>query len=99
MRADRHGISCTRTPISTDAGRARMRGLLEGQLAVVTGGGSGIGRAISLGYAKEGARLVVLDVNQETATQTEALINRTGGKAWSYKLDVTDQDACRRVAA
>jgi NAD(P)-dependent dehydrogenase (short-subunit alcohol dehydrogenase family) len=76
-----------------------MRGLLEGQLAVVTGGGSGIGRAISLGYAKEGARLVVLDVDQETATQTEALINGTGGKAWSFKLDVTDQDACRRVAA
>jgi 3-oxoacyl-[acyl-carrier protein] reductase len=76
-----------------------MPRLLEGQLAVVTGGGSGIGRAISLGYAKEGARVVVLDVNEETAVQTETLINGTGGKAWSFKLDVTDQDACRRVAA
>jgi len=76
-----------------------MRGLLEGQLAVVTGGGSGIGRAISLGYANQGARVIVLDINQETAEQTEQQIHGTGGKAWSFMLDVTDQDACRRVAA
>jgi NAD(P)-dependent dehydrogenase (short-subunit alcohol dehydrogenase family) len=76
-----------------------MRGLLEGQLAVITGGGSGIGRAISLGYAKEGARVIVLDVNEETMVQTEKLINGTGGKAWSFRLDVTDREACRRVAA
>jgi NAD(P)-dependent dehydrogenase (short-subunit alcohol dehydrogenase family) len=76
-----------------------MRGLLDGLLAVVTGGGSGIGRAIALGYAKEGARVIVLDANEETATQTEKSINGTGGKAWSFKLDVADHDACRRVAA
>jgi NAD(P)-dependent dehydrogenase (short-subunit alcohol dehydrogenase family) len=76
-----------------------MGGLLEGQLAAVTGGGSGIGRAISLGYAKEAARVIVLDVNEETAGQTEKLINGTGGTAWSFRLDVTDRDACLRVAA
>ncbi|HJZ43034.1 MAG TPA: SDR family oxidoreductase [Hyphomicrobiaceae bacterium] len=76
-----------------------MSGLLDGRIAVITGGGSGIGRAISLGYAKEGARIVVLDANAETATQTEKAITGAGGKAWSFKLDVTERDACRQTAA
>ena len=44
-----------------------MSGLLEGRIAAVTGAGSGIGQAIALGYAKEGANVVVLDINAETA--------------------------------
>ena len=76
-----------------------MSGLLEGRIAVVTGGGSGIGQAIALGYAKEGARVVVLDANAETAAQTEKSITGAGGKAWSFKLDVTERDMCRKVAA
>jgi NAD(P)-dependent dehydrogenase (short-subunit alcohol dehydrogenase family) len=76
-----------------------MSGLLEGRIASVTGGGSGIGRAIALGYAKEGARVVVLDANAETAAQTEKSIKEAGAKAWSFKLDVTERDTCRRVAA
>jgi NAD(P)-dependent dehydrogenase (short-subunit alcohol dehydrogenase family) len=76
-----------------------MGGLLEGHLAVVTGGGSGIGRAISSGYAEQGARVIILDANQEAAAQTERAINDKAGTAWSFKLDVTDYGACRRVAA
>jgi len=76
-----------------------MSGHLEGHIAVITGGGSGIGRAISLGYAKEGARVVVLDANVETAAETEKSITGDGSKGWSLKLDVTDRDACHRVAA
>jgi len=76
-----------------------MSGLLEGRIASVTGGGSGIGRAIALGYAKEGARVVVLDANAETAGQTEKSIQEAGAKAWSFKLDVTERDTCRQVAA
>jgi NAD(P)-dependent dehydrogenase (short-subunit alcohol dehydrogenase family) len=76
-----------------------MSGLLEGRLAVVTGGGSGIGRAISFGYAREGARVIILDASEETAVQTEKSITGTGGKAWSFKLDVADHDSCRQVAA
>jgi NAD(P)-dependent dehydrogenase (short-subunit alcohol dehydrogenase family) len=75
-----------------------MSGLLEGRIAVVTGGGSGIGQAIALGYAKEGAHVVVLDANAETAARTENSIKGAGGKARSLKLDVTERDACRRVA-
>jgi 3-oxoacyl-[acyl-carrier protein] reductase len=76
-----------------------MTGLLEGRIAVVTGGGSGIGRAIALGYAKEGAHVVVLDINADTAAETAKAIQAANGKAASYRLDVTDREACRAVAA
>jgi NAD(P)-dependent dehydrogenase (short-subunit alcohol dehydrogenase family) len=75
-----------------------MGGLLEGHIAVVTGGGSGIGRAIALGYAREGAQVVVLDLNVAAAAETEGLIRDGGGKAASIGLDVTKREACRRVA-
>jgi len=58
----------------------------------------GHGRAIALGYAKVGARVVVLDANAETAAQTVTSIEAEGGSAWSFKLDVADQQACRRLA-
>ena len=75
-----------------------MSGLLEGHIAAVTGGGSGIGRAIALGYAGEGAKVVVLDVNVETAAQTERMVLERGGKAWSFRLDVARRDDCRNLA-
>ena len=76
-----------------------MPGLLEGRIAVVTGGGSGIGRAITLGYAREGAEVVVLDANGDTAADTVRTITAGNGKAHSMALDVTDRDRCREVAA
>jgi NAD(P)-dependent dehydrogenase (short-subunit alcohol dehydrogenase family) len=75
-----------------------MSGLLEKHIAVVTGGGSGIGRGIALGYAKEGAQVVVLDVNGVAAAETVKTITGAGGKAASFVLDVTDRDKCREVA-
>lgn len=75
-----------------------MSGLLAGRIAVITGAGSGIGRAIALGYAKEGAGVVVVDANAETAAQTVTSIEAEGGNAWSFRLDVADQQACRRLA-
>jgi NAD(P)-dependent dehydrogenase (short-subunit alcohol dehydrogenase family) len=76
-----------------------MARLLEGRIAAVTGGGSGIGRAIAQGYAGEGAHVVVLDSNVATAAETENAIKAAGGKATSLELDVTDRDACRKAAA
>jgi 3-oxoacyl-[acyl-carrier protein] reductase len=76
-----------------------MSGLLEKHIAVVTGGGSGIGRAIALGYAKEGAHVVVLDANGVAAAETVKAITGAGGKAVSFVLDVTERDTCREVAA
>src|SRR5258706_8915631 len=76
-----------------------MTGLLERHIAAVTGGASGIGRAIALGYAREGARVVVLDANGNGAAETAKAITDAGGKALSFVLDVTERDKCREVAA
>jgi NAD(P)-dependent dehydrogenase (short-subunit alcohol dehydrogenase family) len=79
--------------------KGKMTGLLERHIAVVTGGGSGIGRAIALGYAREGAQVAVLDADGDTAAATVKSITGAGGKALSLKLDVTERDKCREVAA
>src|SRR6202140_2919711 len=76
-----------------------MPGLLQNHIAAVTGSGSGIGRAIALGYAREGAHVAVLDINGEAAAKTAADIRDAGGKAQHFTLDVTDRMACRAVAA
>ena len=75
-----------------------MAGLLEGHIAAVTGGGSGIGQGICQAYAREGARIIVLDTNPVGADETVGLITAAGGKAAAVKLDVTDRQACRDAA-
>jgi NAD(P)-dependent dehydrogenase (short-subunit alcohol dehydrogenase family) len=72
--------------------------LLENHIAVVTGAGSGIGRAIAQGYAKEGARMVLLDINEKAATETAKEIRDAGGKAESFALDVAKREDCIAVA-
>jgi NAD(P)-dependent dehydrogenase (short-subunit alcohol dehydrogenase family) len=72
--------------------------LLENHIAVVTGAGSGIGRAIANGYAREGARVVLLDVNEKAAADVAQEIKAAGGIATSYGLDVTDREACVAMA-
>ena len=72
--------------------------LLANHIAVVTGAGSGIGRAIALGYAREGAHVVALDMNKETAAATAQQILNAGGKADSFALDVTRREDCIAMA-
>ena len=67
-----------------------MAGRLEGKNAVVTGGGSGMGRAIAQRFAQEGARVAVLDLNLETAEATAQLIRDAGGQAIAVVCDVSD---------
>src|SRR5262249_36648859 len=76
-----------------------MPGLLQNHIAVVTGAGSGIGRGIALGYGREGAHGVGLDIKGETAGKTAAEIRAEGGKAQHFTLDVTARAACRTMAA
>ena len=72
--------------------------LLANHTAVVTGAGSGIGRAIAAGYAREGARVVALDINKAAAAETAQEILNAGGKAESFALDVTKRDDCIAMA-
>src|ERR1700750_2017529 len=72
--------------------------LLANHTAVAPGAASGIGRAIAAGYAKEGARVVALDVNETSAANTAKEIRDSGGKADSFALDVTKRDACVAMA-
>jgi NAD(P)-dependent dehydrogenase (short-subunit alcohol dehydrogenase family) len=76
-----------------------MPALLKNHIAVITGAGSGIGRAIAVGYAHEGAQVLVLDINGETAAKTAADIRAGSGKAQHFTLDVTDRAACHATAA
>src|SRR5437764_10258409 len=69
--------------------RREMAGMLEGKVALVTGGGGGIGRATALALAREGARVAVADFAADTARDTVALINDAGGQAITLTGDVT----------
>ncbi len=71
---------------------------LRDRVAVVTGGGSGLGAAIAIGYAQAGVRVVIADVNDEGAAATRALIDAQGGVATTIHLDVTDKAAVDAAA-
>jgi NAD(P)-dependent dehydrogenase (short-subunit alcohol dehydrogenase family) len=76
-----------------------VRALLDGHIAAVTGGGSGIGEAIAKGFAEHGARVVILDKNGTAAAATVDAIEAQGGSASSYQVDITDRAACVSAAA
>lgn len=66
-----------------------MAGWLTGKVALVTGAGSGIGRASALAFAREGAKVVVADVVVEGGEETVSMIKKTGGEAIFVKTDVS----------
>ena len=66
-----------------------MTGMLEGKIALVTGGGNGIGRETALVMAREGARVAVADFETNSAQETVGMINSAGGQALSLSGDVT----------
>lgn len=65
--------------------------VLDGKTAIITGGGSGIGRAVALRFARAGARVAVLDVNAAAAADATREITQAGGSATSVTCDVTSQ--------
>jgi len=70
---------------------------LNDKVAIVTGGGGGLGEGICLCLAREGAEVVVSDVNQGLADSVSAKIEQTGRKALSVKTDVRSADECQSL--
>lgn len=66
---------------------------IAGKTAVVTGGGSGIGRALAMALASEGASVAVADIMMENAEAVVAEITASGGSAKAFRCDVCDRDA------
>jgi NAD(P)-dependent dehydrogenase (short-subunit alcohol dehydrogenase family) len=66
---------------------------LDGKVAIVTGAGSGIGRASARRLASEGAAVIAADINADTAAETAELIKKDGGRAEGQWVDVSDEDA------
>lgn len=69
-----------------------MAGKLDGKVAIVTGAGRGIGREIALTFAREGAAVVVADIDEENGSRVAEEIRGDGGKAIFVKTDVTSYD-------
>lgn len=71
----------------------------EKKMAIVTGGGSGLGRACAVRIGEEGGAVACFDLMLDTATETAAIITKAGGTARAYKVDVADQASVRSVVA
>ncbi|HJY80237.1 MAG TPA: SDR family NAD(P)-dependent oxidoreductase, partial [Candidatus Binatia bacterium] len=72
---------------------------LEGRIALVTGAGSGIGRATAILFASEGARVIVNDVNRETAEATVEAMGAARERGYAHQADVSDSAAVRAMFA
>jgi NAD(P)-dependent dehydrogenase (short-subunit alcohol dehydrogenase family) len=72
---------------------------LEGKVAIVTGAGSGNGRGITLGYAREGARVLAADLNETSAQETAELAERAGGRVEPGRVDVANGASVEAMVA
>ncbi|WFU75018.1 SDR family oxidoreductase [Bradyrhizobium sp. CB2312] len=76
----------------------RGAGRLAGKKAIITGGDSGIGRAVAIAYAREGADIVIAYLNEDAdAAEVKALVEREGRKAVLISGDISNPDHCRSI--
>jgi NAD(P)-dependent dehydrogenase (short-subunit alcohol dehydrogenase family) len=74
-----------------------MAKLMEGKAGLVTGAGSGIGQAGAMAFAREGAAVVVSDINEESGNQTVKLIKDSGGQAVFFNCDASDEEQVKEL--
>jgi NAD(P)-dependent dehydrogenase (short-subunit alcohol dehydrogenase family) len=74
-----------------------MAGILNSKVTLITGGGSGIGRASALAFERAGATVVVADYNAEGGERTVRIIKDAGGEAMFYPADVSNPEDYRGV--
>jgi len=74
-----------------------VKGLVDGKIVVITGAGSGVGRAASLLFSNHGARVVVSDVDLTSAEETVAQIREVGGTAIAVKCNVADEESVNQL--
>jgi NAD(P)-dependent dehydrogenase (short-subunit alcohol dehydrogenase family) len=72
---------------------------LQDKVALITGGGSGIGRETAVRFAREGASVVVADIDQQAAAETVELISAANGQAVMTKTDVSEREDCAQAVA
>ena len=70
---------------------------LKNKIALITGGSSGIGRETSILFAKEGAKIVVVDINDEAGEAVVQTINNSNGEAAYFHADVSKAEDCRAM--
>jgi NAD(P)-dependent dehydrogenase (short-subunit alcohol dehydrogenase family) len=70
---------------------------LEDKVCVITGGGSGMGRIAAEMFAREGAKVVVADVSEETAESAASAVTGAGGRVTAFAGDVSNEDDARRM--
>lgn len=79
----------------TDLSQYKAAGKLKDKVAIITGGDSGIGRAVALGFAKEGANVaIVYNVNDSDAETTKKMVEDVGKQCLIIKADVRQRNAC-----
>ena len=70
---------------------------LAGKVALITGAGSGMGRAAASLFAREGAKVAAVDINEASAQETAATIVREGGDAFAMRVDVSNSEDARSM--
>jgi len=82
-------------PPQSDLAGYRPAGKLRGKVAIITGGDSGIGRAVAIAFAMEGARVaIVYNTNDDDAAETRRLVEGKGGECLMLRHDVRSRDEC-----
>jgi NAD(P)-dependent dehydrogenase (short-subunit alcohol dehydrogenase family) len=88
---------------STNAEEASAKGdpsvVLKNKVAIITGAGSGIGRAVAERFAREGASLTIADIDETTGTEAANAINARGGEAYFHRTDTSDSASARDAVA